>query len=249
MITAKPAIERRRAYTLPDPPKTHDMRQRDQFYRIDSALKSHFKYRDDVLVSGEGYLRLQACNDSEQFAPDCIVAFGVNPEEIIASNGYVISDVGKPPDLVLEVASRSTGRRDYTIKRDAYARYRSKEYWRFDETGGRYHDAALAGDTLVNDVYVPIPIERAADGALRGYSEVLGLYVCWDRGKLRFYDPQARRYLPNAEELREERDAAEARADSAEAERDAERAARLAIEAELRRLRERIRRNGDTESQ
>ncbi len=226
MTAAKPKDRRSRAYILPDPPKPNEMRQRDQFYRFDSALKSHFTYRDDVLVSGGGYLRLDAAEQPAP-APGCVVAFGVSPEDIIARNGYVISDVGKPPDLVLEVASRSAGRRDYTDKRDAYARCRVKEYWRFDTTGGRCHDAPLAGDNLVNGIYVPIPIGRASDGTLRGYSEVLGLYVCWDRGKLRFYAPQPRRYLPNAEELREERDAerarrsiAEARVDSAGAARD-----------------------------
>ena len=46
--------------------------------------------------------------------PDCIVAFDlpVPPAEIIASNGYTISEIGKPTDFVLEAASKSTGERD-----------------------------------------------------------------------------------------------------------------------------------------
>ena len=82
------------------------------------------------------------------------MTFGVDPKAIVARNGYVISEVGKPPDFVLEVASRSTGRRDYTVKRDGYAGYGVREYWRFDHTGGRFHDAALAGDVLVDGRYV-----------------------------------------------------------------------------------------------
>ena len=220
---------------LPDPPKTPDMKQRTQIYRIDSALKPHFADRSDVLVSGEGYLRHDARNRAEQLAPDCVVAFGVDPNAIVGRNGYVISEVGKPPDFVLEVASRSTGRRDYTSKRDDYARYGVPEYWRFDETAGRYHDAALAGDTLMDGEYRPIPIRREPDGVIWGHSQVLGLDVCWDRGQLRFHDPSSGDYLPNAEELKDQRDAAEA-------ERDTERARRLAVEAEVRRLRERLRR-------
>ena len=56
----------------------------------------------------------------DEFYPDGLVAKGVSdPQGIIWRNGYVISEVGKPPDFVLEVASRSAGRRDYTVKREA----------------------------------------------------------------------------------------------------------------------------------
>ena len=83
----------------------------------DAALRAHFAQRTDVLVCGAGYLRQAAGNRAERLAPDCLVAFGVNPAAIVARNGYVIGEVGKPPDFVLEVASRSTGRRDNTVKR------------------------------------------------------------------------------------------------------------------------------------
>ena len=174
----------------------------------------------------------------------------------MARNGYVISEVGKPPDFVLEVASRSTGRRDYTVKRAAYAAYGVSEYWRFDHTGGRYHDAPLAGDRLVNGVYEPIGINEEPDGVRWGHSPVLGLDLCWERGELRFYDPAAEEYLPTPAELQDQRDAAEGRAavdhaarlaaetraTIAEARAATERAARVAAETTLRRLREQLRR-------
>ncbi len=215
-------------FQLPDPPRPYDMRQRAQFKRFDSALDAHFADRPDVLVCGEGYLRLDGYDNAEVFIPDCVVAFGVDPDSIVARNGYIIDEVGKPPDFLMEVASRSTGKRDYTIKRESYARdYQVPEYWRFDESGGRWHDAPLAGDTLVEGEYVPIPIRRNEDGVLWGRSEVLGLDVCWDNGRLRFYDPDAGRYLPDAEEMRRELDSKRARAyaegiraDAAEAQRD-----------------------------
>ena len=241
---------------LPDPPRKFDMRQRRQIYRIDSALKPRYAECADVLVCGEGYL-VGAPGGPLEFSPDLVFARGVNdPDAIIDRNGYVISEAGKPPDLVLEVASKSTGRRDYTVKREGYARYGIQEYWRFDETGGSYNDAPLAGDTLVEGEYSPIPISREPDGLIWGRSEVLGLDVCWDNGILRFYDPVEGRFLPNAEELAVERDAertareaaeedrnvAEAGRNIAEAERDAERRAREAAEEEARRLREELRR-------
>ena len=203
---------------LPDPPRIRDMQQYVSIAAFDSSLRAHFAQRADVLVCGGGYLRHEADNDAERLAPDCVVAFGVNPEAIVARNGYVIGEVGKPPDFVLEVASRSTGRRDYTVKRSGYAGYGVREYWRFDHTGGRYHDVALAGDRLVGGEYEPLPINEEPDGVKWGHSPVLGLDLCWEEGQLRFYDPVAGEYLPTAEEWQARHAAAEARAAVAEAE-------------------------------
>ena len=165
-MTTKPALEPQpfgkyaHLEPLPDPPRTYDMQQNERIFGFDSCLRPHFAHRSDVLISGGGYLRDDPGNAAERLAPDCVVAFGVDPGAIVERNGYVISEVGKPPDFVLEVASRATGRRDYTVKRDGYAGYGVGEYWRFDHTGGRYHDAPLAGDRLVGGVYEPFPVNR-----------------------------------------------------------------------------------------
>ena len=49
-------------------------------------------------------------------------------------------------------------------------------------------------------MYQPIDIEVLDEGRLRGYSEVLGLYVCWEEGMLRFFDPVTESYLRSHEE-------------------------------------------------
>ena len=215
---------------LPDPPREPDMQQTKPFLYFGSSLMAHFDDRDDVLISGQGYLRHVAGNNAEIFAPDCVVAFGVEPEAIEARNGYVISEVGKPPDFVLEIASRSTGRRDYTVKREGYARYGVGEYWRFDHTGGSFHDAALAGDVLVEGMYEPVEITHEPGGLIWGYSAVLDLDLCWVTGELKLRSHLASEFLPTPEENQAARLAAEARAVAAEA-----RAA--ALENELRQLR------------
>ena len=100
------------------------------------------------------------------------------------ANGYVIEEVGKPPDLVMEVASASTGRNDYTEKRITYADLAVPEYWRFDYTGGAYHDAPLAGDRLSETgVY---RADRDGHGAGRGdlgLQRGLGAIAMLDRGE------------------------------------------------------------------
>ena len=227
---------------MPDPPREPDMLQDRRIDDFRGMLRLHFAYRDDVLLAGGGYLRHQPRNNDEIFAPDCVVAFGVNPGGVVAQNGYAISEVGKPPDLVLEVASRRTGRRDYTVKRDGYAGYGVGEYWRFDPSGGRFHDAPIAGDILVRGGYERLPINRDLDGLLWGYSPLLDLELCWDRGELRLRNPHTKEFLPTPEEERAMRDAADERAAAAESERDAERQARLAAEERIRQLEAGIRR-------
>ena len=225
---------------LPDPPRRTDMQQDDHYVSAGSTLRAHFVERDDVLVAGSGYLiesRGSVRDWSLHFYPDCVVAFGVEPGAIRARNGYVISEVGKPPEFVLEIASETTAARDFTVKRDGYAALGVSEYWRFDGSGEGYYPQPVAGDLLVGGAYTPVEIVRQAGGETRGYSPALSLYLCADAGELRFWDPVTGEYLPTMAELREreiravaERNRAEDRAAQAEG-----RAAQA--EAELARLR------------
>ena len=203
---------------LPDPPISPDMQE--QFPYISRAyviLEDHFSARSDVFVGGEGYLCYSPSDILSAPKPNCMVATGLEipPAEITESNGYAISEIGKPPDFVLEVASKSTGRRDYIDKRDIYAGYGVVEYWRFDHTGGRYHDAALAGDRLVDGIYVPIDVTAGVDNVTRGYSTALDLELHWHDGTLRFWNPSAGEYLPELTEAKAQRDAAIAQRDAA----------------------------------
>ena len=189
---------------LPDPPRAPDMQQYAHIANAALTLMAHFASRPGTLISGEGFLCYDTRSHDGWLVPDCVVAFDVDPESITDRNGYVISEVGKPPDFVLEVASRRTGQADYTRKRFGYAHYGVREYWRFDHTGGQYHDVPLAGDRLVNDDYEPISLadDRTGKmyGMLSGYSDALGLYLCWDAGNLRFYNPETDAFLMTHEE-------------------------------------------------
>ena len=183
--------------------------------------------------------------------PDMSVVIGGNRALIEEQAGYEIDRQGKPPDFVLEVASPTTGIVDYTAKRSDYERFGVTEYWRFDPSGGRFHDAPLAADRLVNGEYSPIEIIVETDGRRWGFSEVLRLELWWDESMLRFRDPATGEFLRTPEEIHADYQAAESRVDAAEsravaAEARADEArvaqeaaeARLAeMEAELRRLR------------
>ena len=179
-----------------------------------------------------------------------MIAFDVDPEACYRSNAYIISEQGKPPDFVLEVASRSTGRIDVRDKPADYAALGIPEYWRFDETG-EHHGVRLAGDRLVDDHYEPIEITERPDGGLEGYSEVLELYLRWEDGWLQWHDLETGRAIMNLAEMQriaeeerqgrleerqgrlEERQGrleAEQRAEEAERREETERQARLDAE-------------------
>ena len=147
------------------------------------------------------------------------MAFDCDRGLIEERRGYALKLMARSPDFVLEAASPTTGVTDYTDKRLDYARYGIPQYWRLDPSGGDHYDVALAGDRLVDGVYEPMEVERLDDGVWRGYSETLGLHVCWEHGRLRFFDSITESYLLSHEE-------------EVEARRDAE--------AEIRRLRARL---------
>ena len=235
-----PADQHPRLTPLPDPPVSPDMIE--QFPYISRAyviLEDHFSARPDVFVGGEGYLCYSPSDVPNAPKPDCVVALDlpIPAQEIAESNGYAISEIGKPPDFVLEVASKSTGRRDYTDKRDIYAGYGVAEYWRFDHTGGRYHDAALAGDRLVDGRYEAMPLTTGDDGTIRGYSAALGLELHWYDGWLRFWNPDTGEYLPDLTEAKAQRDVAVSERDIAVSERDAALERVRQLEEELARRR------------
>ena len=183
-----------------------------------ASLEEHFDAPGSTIVLSEIPVRWSPSQEQGHRIPDLLVAFGVNPELSIAQRGYSIRDQGKPPDFVLEVASITTGIADYTEKRDDYAAFGIPEYWRFDPSGGQYHDLPLAGDRLVDGVYQAIEIFRTGDRHHWGRSEVLGLYPCWEEGQLRWWDPVARQYLRTFAEERMGRLAAEERIKALEAE-------------------------------
>ena len=175
---------------------------------------------DTTLVTADRYIvqgPVPTTRDAIRRYPDLLIAFDVDPDAYVERNGYIISEQGKPPDFVLEVASASTGAMDVGPKRDDYAALGIPEYWQFDKTG-EHHGARLAGDRLVGGVYVPIPIERVSDDTLQGYSEVLNLNIRWHDGQLEWYDPGTGRHIPTFDEEREARLRAEARVHELEAE-------------------------------
>ena len=241
MATAKS----QQKFRLPDPPEREpdDMTSFDHLTFTGSVhhLVQHLGNPETTLVAGEHYLaRIHTRRLAGVRYPDLLIAFNADPAAYRQSNAYVIAEQGKPPDFVLEIASRRTGREDVVDKRNDYAALGIPEYWRFDETG-EYHRTRLAGDRLAADgQYQPIAIEEVADGVLQGYSRILNLILRWENGQLRWHDPETGRHIANFEDEREARIQAEAHAREQREALAREREARLLAEARARELEERL---------
>lgn len=144
---------------------------------------------------------------------------------------------GRLPDLIVELLSRSTKKKDRKEKKDLYARvFRTSEYFLCDPDTG-----TLEGFRLVDHSYRPIPPDE--NGRL--WSGQLGIFLgVWpgdyegvEERWVRLFRPDGT-LVPTKDEAAEQKAMAEERRAEAERQRaEAERLRAEAAEAELARLR------------
>ena len=209
-VRPPPASDYAHLEPLPDAPPypDYDVKHYKQIARSDQTLETWLRHYGDAVVDGNMYLCFNRTDHPATWlAPDCFVAIGVDPAHLEVSNGYIINEVGKPPDLVIEVGSRSTGRRDYTFKRLRYAAFGIGEYWLYDPSGGNYYPYALIGFRLVNGQYELFEIHND-DGIIWGHSPLLGLDLCWVDGDLLFRNPATGEFLLTQPQLQDAFEAA-----------------------------------------
>ena len=230
-LAADASIQTETFYPETDGMPMPDGRYQAKHYReLVLMLEFFFRLRDDVEVNGDIFIYYVEGNPQLRIAPDCFVVIGVSMESFERNNTYLMWEVGKAPDFVLEIGSPSTWSNDLGDKRDLYASLGVEEYWMFDPSGGDHYGFALRGERLVDGEYRILEMREDADGVVWGYSPTLNLEFHWEDGFLRLYDPVGERWLQTSSELEAARESAESRAESAES-RVAE------LEAELRRLR------------
>ena len=134
---------------------------------------------------------------------------------------------GKFPEVVVEIASPSTGGRDIGEKLDRYGALGAHEYYIHDPA--RRLQPAFRGYRSAGGALLPMP--NPSGVSIR--SEVLGLELRVVAGWLRVIDPASGRPYPTPEEVRGlERAAERARRRAERAQRDAERAQRDAERAQ-----------------
>ena len=231
-----------------DMPLPDSDQQGGPLYYTRAALRRHFRHRDDVAISADIFMYYLPLDGAEpplddrghpiypRLGPDGLVSFGVPTRD---RESYVVYKEGKPPDLVLEVASPATWQRDYGEKRTIYEALGIREYFVFDARPGE--DGRLTGLRLERGAYRPIAPVPVVLGGVGVPSAVLGLVArSWegeDRWELRWHDPATGEDLRNLGELADERDELAEERDKLAEERDELLAAKEAALAEVAALR------------
>ena len=224
----------------PDEPEPlpDGMIQNPVLFEILSILADRFSInspRADVFLDSNTFICYNPDNLNVRVGPDVYLAFGVDARAIRERRIYLPWEAGKLPDFVLEVASVTTAKYDVAGKRRLYAQIGVPEYWRFDPTGGEHYGQPLSGEILFEGEYRPVELTTEPDGALKGFSPALGLYLCPNEDRLIFFDPATGSYLLNLSQERDARRQAESALHDERAEREAAQTRIRQLEEELRR--------------
>ena len=172
------------------------------------ALRIRYSMRPGFFAASDLGLLFERGNPAAVMAPDLLVAFGAGGG---ARPSYKLWQ--EPvPDLVLELLSPKTWRRDVEAKPGLYEDLGVREFWLFDPIGKL--PRAVNGWRLgVGGTYTPVPV--LPDGG--GRSAVLGLDLVAQGDGFRFRDPATGELLLDHVEEALARRAAEARAAELEA--------------------------------
>lgn len=207
-------------------PMATNTRQGRTMVDLEYPVRFRYKPREDVFVGIDLLVYYGEGEEPESVAPDLFVAFDVPsyPRDV-----YRIEEEGKPPDWVLEVASRTTFKKDVGEKKDLYEEMGVGEYWVYDPQGDM-HDPRLQGWVLG-----PAGYEELADLGRPGvpvalWSQALSLELHFTGSDLRAWDPVVPGYLRTIDESERRGDVAEAKLDVAEAKLESESRARRAAE-------------------
>ena len=85
-------------------------------------LTSYLNNPDTTIVDGKAFIISELGTPAAQrIYADMLVSFNANPALYDQDNSYINSRQGKPPALVMEIASRTTGNNDVENKPARYA--------------------------------------------------------------------------------------------------------------------------------
>ena len=105
-------------FRLPDPPEREpdDMSSFDRPSANGNAhyLAQHLGNPETTLVAGQHYISPVPTGGMTALSyPDLFVAFDVDPAAYASSNGYVISEQGRPPEFLGEAAAQGGKFKEY----------------------------------------------------------------------------------------------------------------------------------------
>ena len=206
---------------------------RDLMAQLIATLQHFFRDQPNTYVSGNLLVFYRPNDKRRHVSPDVFVTNGV-PKG--SRPNYLIWEEGKPPEVVIELTSKTTKREDLTTKMALYRdEMKVKEYFLFDPLED-YLKPSMQGFRLVSGEYRPI---RLKDG--RFPSRVLGLHLERNDVDLRLWNPTTGQWLPTdserAESAIEQAAHERERAEQARGQALQEQERAVSAEAEVDRLR------------
>ena len=185
------------------------------------ALRIRHATHPGFYAAADMGLLFERGNPAAVMAPDLLVAFGAGNRRRPSYKLW-----REPvPDLVLELLSPKTWRRDVEAKPGLYEALGVREFWLFDPLG-RLPRAVNGWRLDADGAYAPVP--ALPDGGCR--SAVLGLDLVTCGAGFRFRDPATGELLPDHAETAAARDREASARRTAEAARHREASARQAAE-------------------
>ncbi len=174
----------------------------DALLYLREALKDYFRDAPQVYVAGNMLLYYEEGNPAACVAPDVFVVQGVAKRE---RRTYKLWEEGQPPAVVFEITSRGSRLEDLGTKRVVYAMLGVREYFLYDPLG-EYLRPPLQGYRLQEGEYQRLL--PGGEGEL--VSQVLGVELRVEAGRLRVIDPATGERLLTPAEAQAARRAAEA---------------------------------------
>ncbi|MDQ3130713.1 MAG: Uma2 family endonuclease [Acidobacteriota bacterium] len=190
-----------------------DMGETSFHYRVISdlmqMLRMFFREREDVFMTGNMNIYYVEGNPYKWFAPDILVAFGVQNHE---RSVYKIWQEKVFPQVVFEVASDRTWKNDVSGKLKLYEQLGAEEYYILDSEF-KYLPSPLMAFRRENDAL--LPVEISGD---KVFSPRLNLEIVRTENNFRLFNPQTGEFLLTLEESEAEKKNFESRAITAEME-------------------------------
>ena len=222
---------------------SESVRHEDSRSHGGSVPKTKRAHRDDVFVGCNLFVRHPDPGSKRGWSmasPDLFVAFGMPPRRQRPRRSFVVwRQEGRKQDIVLEIASKKTRRRDAKEKPGVYAGLGVREHFLYDPDG-------VLRPELQGFAYCALPEAILSRGARGGRSEALAPdpRVAGEKRELRWRHPDSGQFLRTYQESEARgadetaaREAAENRAAAAEGRASRKTTARTAAEAEIARLR------------
>ena len=160
-----------------------------------NTLDLFFKNREDVFLSSNMNLYYERGNPHKWFAPDLLVAFGVPNNE---RSSYLLWREEVFPQVIFEIASDKTWRKDVIEKFEMYEKFGAEEYYILDSEFA-FLSAPLMAFHRKNGKLVEAEV---IDSKI--FSPRLGLEIVRTENTFRLFNPSANEFLRTLEESENE---------------------------------------------